>query len=134
MKETAKSPSRKLRVFQSKWFQRFARKEGIETAALLEAVYRAEQGQIDANLGGGVLKQRIARSGEGKSGGYRTIVFFRQGMRAVFMFGFLKSERRNITLSEERAFKEAAIHVLRLTDEQMAALVRNGDFVEVKGT
>lgn len=122
------------RVFKSKWFQRFAKKEGIEDEALMDAVDRAEKGQIDANLGGGVLKQRIARPGEGKSSGCRSIVFFRQGERSVFMYGFPKRERDNIKADEEKAFKEAAKHVLALTDKQMAALVKNGDFVEVKRT
>lgn len=122
------------RVFKSKWFQRFARKEKIEDATLIDVINRAESGRIDANLGGGVLKQRIARVGEGKSGGYRTIVFFRRGERAIFMFGFPKSERDNIEADEEKAFKEAAKHVLALTDKQMAELVESGDFVEVKRT
>jgi len=120
------------RVFKSKWFQRFAKKEGIADETLMDAIYRAEKGQIDANLGGGVLKQRIARPGEGKSGGYRSIVLFRQGERAVFLYGFSKSERDNIEADEEKAFKQAAKHVLALTDKQMVALVKNGDFVEVK--
>jgi len=120
------------RVFKSKWFQRFAKKEGIADETLMDAIYRAEKGQIDANLGGGVLKQRIARPGEGKSGGYRSIVLFRQGERAVFLYGFSKSERDNIKADEEKAFQEAAKHVLALTDKQMVALVKNGDFVEVK--
>jgi len=98
----------------------------------LDAIYRAEKGQIDANLGGGVLKQRIARPGEGKSGGYRSIVLFRQGERAVFLYGFSKSERDNIKADEEKAFQKAAKHVLALTDKQMVALVKNGDFFEVK--
>lgn len=123
-----------LRVFKSKWFQRFAKKEGIEDSALMEAIDRVEKGQIDANLGGGVLKQRIARPGEGKSGGYRTIILFRQRQRAVFLFGFSKSDRENIDVDEERAFKEAAKHVFALTDKQLAELVRNGDLVEVKRT
>lgn len=120
------------RVFKSKWFQRFARKEGIDDSALLRAVDRAEKGQIDANLGGGVLKQRVARPKEGKSGGYRTIIFFHRGERAVFLYGFPKSGRSNIQPDEEKAFKEAAKHVLALTEKQMAALVMNGDLVEVK--
>jgi hypothetical protein len=67
----------KPRVFKTKWFQRFARKEKLADAALLEAADRAEKGQIDADLGGGVIKQRIARTGKGKSGGYRTIILLR---------------------------------------------------------
>jgi hypothetical protein len=122
----------KPRVLKTKWLQRFARKEEIGDAALLETVARAEKGQIDADLGGGVIKQRVARPGQGKSGGYRTIILFRQGKRAVFMYGFAKSERDNIEEDEVKEFKEAAKHVLALTEKQLAALVRKGDFVEVK--
>lgn len=122
----------KPRVFITKWFQRFARREKIEDVALLEAVSRAEKGQIDADLGGGVIKQRITRPGRGKSGEYRTIILFRQGNRAVFMYGFAQSERTNIRTDEEKEFKEAAKHVLALTEQQLTELIRGGDFVEVK--
>jgi hypothetical protein len=124
----------KPRVFKTKWFQRFARREKLSDAALAEAMARAERGQIDADLGGGVIKQRIARAGRGKSGGYRTIAVFRRGDRAVFMYGFAKSERDNIRPDEEKEFKVAAKHVLALTEKQVAELVRAGDFVEVKET
>ncbi|MGD0693763.1 MAG: type II toxin-antitoxin system RelE/ParE family toxin [Terriglobia bacterium] len=122
------------RVFKTKWFQRFARKEEIEDAVLLDAVERAERGQIDANLGGGVIKQRIARPGQGRSGGYRTIIVFQRGDRAVFMYGFAKSARANIRADEEKEFKEASKHILALTERQVAELIREGDFIEVKGT
>jgi len=123
----------KPRVFKTRWFQRFARKEKIGDAVLLEAVARAEKGQVDADVGGGVIKQRIARPGQGKSGGYRTIILFRQGERAVFVYGFAKSERANIDAHEKKQFKEAAGHVLRLTERQLAVLLKEGDFVEIKG-
>jgi len=120
------------RIFKTKWFQRFARRERIEDATLVDAVARAETGQVDADLGGGVIKQRIARAGQGKSGGYRTIVVFRRGDRAVFMYGFAKSERENIRADEEKEFKEAAKHVLGLTEKELVELVKRGDFVEAK--
>jgi hypothetical protein len=119
------------RVFKTRWFERFARKEKIPDAVLLDAVGRAEKGQLDADLGGGVIKQRIARPGQGKSGGYRTIIFFRRRERAVFTYGFAKSVRANIDADEEKQFKEAARHVLHLTDKQIKELVENGD-VEVR--
>ena len=122
----------RARVFKTRWFQRFARKEKISDAVLIEAVASAEKGQVDADLGGGVIKQRIARPGQGKSSGYRTIILFRRGVRAVFVYGFAKSERSNIDAHEERQFKEAARHVLRLTEEQIAELVKQGDFMEVR--
>ena len=87
---------------------------------------------MDADLGGGIIKQRIARPGQGKSGGYRTIIFFRRGDRAVFAYGFAKSDRANINADEEKQFKEAASHVLRLTGKQIDELIKNGDFVEVR--
>ena len=52
-------------VFRNAWFGRFARKGKISAAALWEAVERAERGLIDADLGGGVIKQRISRPGAG---------------------------------------------------------------------
>ena len=124
--------SGRQRVFKTRWFERFARKEKIPDPALIDAVARAENGQVDADLGGGVIKQRLARPGRGKSGGYRTIIFFRRGERAVFAYGFAKSDRANIDDDEEKQFKEAARHVLQLTEKQIEALVKNGDFVEVR--
>jgi hypothetical protein len=120
------------RVSKTRSFERFARKEKIRDAALVDAVARAEKGQVDPDLGGGVIKQRIARLGQGKSGGYRTIIFFRRGDRAFFAYGFAKSVRANIDADEAKQFKEAARHVLRLTEKQMDELLKNGDFVEVK--
>jgi hypothetical protein len=126
-----------VRIFKSRWFQRFTRKEGIADAALREAVARAEKGQIDADLGGEVVKQRIARPGQGRSKGYRTIIFFRRGTfsersRAFFVYGFAKSQRSNIDDDEEEQFKEAAKRVLALTEKQLAELLKRGDFLEVK--
>jgi hypothetical protein len=121
-----------VRTFKSRWFQRFARKEGITDSVLLEAVARAGKGQIDADLGGGVIKQRISRPGQGKSKGYRTIILFRHGAKAFFVYGFAKSQRANIDNDEKEQFKEAAKHVLALTEKQLAELLRRGDFTEVK--
>ena len=79
-----------MRIFKNRPFARFARKSGLSDAGLLKAVRDAERGLVDADLGGGVIKQRIARPGGGKSGGFRTIVLFRSGARAFFVHGFAK--------------------------------------------
>lgn len=121
-----------MRIFKSRWCQRFARREQIADALLRDAIARAEKGQIDAELGGGVIKQRIARAGQGKSKGYRTIIFFRRGAKAFFVYGFAKSQRANISRVEEDEFKEAAKIVLALTDDQFATRLRRGDFLEVE--
>lgn len=121
-----------MRVFVNTWFGRFAKKERLSNATLLEAAQRAESGQIDADLGGGVIKQRIARPGEGKSKGYRSIVLFRKGERCFFVFGFAKSEIDNIRVDEEEQFKKMAKWVLALTDAHLSVLIANGQFEEVK--
>ncbi|MES9904351.1 MAG: type II toxin-antitoxin system RelE/ParE family toxin [Sedimenticola sp.] len=120
-----------MRVFKNAWFERFARKQRISDKALLEAVERAEKGLVDANLGGGVLKQRVARQGQGKSGGFRTIILYRTADRAFFVYGFAKSDRGNIDDDEEALFKKAAIHVFSLSDRQLAELIGIGQFSEV---
>jgi hypothetical protein len=120
-----------MRIFKNAWFTRFARKEKIGLQALWEAVERAEMGLIDAHLGGGVIKQRIARPGQGKSGGYRSVVFYRMGERAFFVFGFSKNAQDNISHEEETQFKNAAKVILALSDDQIRLLIENGKLEEV---
>jgi hypothetical protein len=120
-----------LRVFKNAWFGRFARKEKISAEVLWEAVDRAEKGLVDADLGGGVIKQRIARPGESKSKGYRSIVLYRKGDKAFFVYGFPKSDLGNIRDDEQEQFKKAAKSILALSDEQIRQLIENGQFEEV---
>jgi hypothetical protein len=120
-----------MRVFKNAWFSRFARKEQISDQALWEAVDRAEQGLIDADLGGGVIKQRIARPGAGRSGGYRSLVLYRKGSNAFFVFGFSKNSQGNIRDDEQEQFKRAAKITLALTQEQVRLLIERGQMEEV---
>ena len=80
----------------------------------MRAIRNAERGGIDADYGGGVIKRRIARPNEGKSGGCRSIILFRKGKRAFFVYGFAKSEQDNIDKSDERDFKDLA-RILSMT-------------------
>jgi hypothetical protein len=83
----------RTRIYKNRWFAKFASREGISDAALVAAIDQANRGLVDADLGGGLIKQRVAREGGGKSGGYRTLVFFRHEELAIFAFGFAKSTR-----------------------------------------
>lgn len=121
-----------MRIFATAWFARFVRREKIADAALAEAVARAGKGLIDADLGGGVIKQRVARPGQGKSKGYRTIILFRQGERAVFVYGFAKSAKANIEADLLEQFRKQAEIVLTLSDEQMDAALEGGQYMELK--
>lgn len=97
-----------MRVFKAKGFARFARSERISDASLRGAVRQAERGLIDADLGGGVIKQKVARPGQGKSGGYRVLIAYRAKVRSVFLFGFAKSARDNIGDDELASLQEVA--------------------------
>ena len=121
-----------MRIFKSSWFVRFAKKERITDAKLCEAIENAEKGLIDADYGDGLIKQRIARPGEGKSGGYRSIILFRKGERSFFVYGFAKSDRDTIDKSDERDFKELAAVLLNAPDEQVADLIESGKYQEVQ--
>ncbi|QHD70186.1 type II toxin-antitoxin system RelE/ParE family toxin [Sphingobium yanoikuyae] len=119
------------RIFKNGWFERFARKERIADAALREAVERAESGLVDADLGSGVIKQRVARTGQGKSGGYRTLLLFRQGDRAIFAFGFAKAKQANISKADLALLRKAAIEALEWSGEELDRLVASGTLVEI---
>ena len=86
--------------FQNAWLLAFTRREGISDDALRDAVARAERGLIDADLGGGVIKQRVPRPGQGRSGGFRTLIAFKAAERSVFLFGFAKNDQDNIDARE----------------------------------
>jgi hypothetical protein len=121
-----------LKIFKNAWFGRFVRKERISAEVLWDAVERADKGLVDADLGGGVIKQRIARPGESKSKGYRSIVLYRKGDKAIFVYAFPKSDLGNIRDDEQEQFKKAAKSILALSDEQIRQLIENGQFEEVK--
>ena len=121
-----------MRIFKTRPFARFARREGIDDGTLAEAVESAEKGLIDADLGGGVIKLRIARQGQGKSGGYRVIVLFRKADLAFFVYGFAKNARQNISKEELRAFRALADEMLKMDDADLRAAMRNGTIVEVR--
>jgi hypothetical protein len=121
----------RLRVFKNTPFARFARKARITDSVLCEAIADVARGLVDADLGGGVVKQTIARQGGGKSGGFRTIILFRIGERAFFVHGFAKNERDNIGDDELAAFKLLAAEMLAYDDRALAKAIGNGTLREV---
>jgi len=120
-----------VRVFKSTWFSRFAAKEGITDRELREMVNKLEAGQADADLGGGVYKVRAARSGEGKSGGYRVIVFFKSKDRTFYAYGFPKAGMDNINEKQLRIFKTTAKAVFGYSEKDLDDRVKNGLFLEI---
>lgn len=121
-----------MQVFKTRWFARFAEREGIENESLREAIARAERGLIDADLGGGLIKQRIARKGRGRSGGYRMIVAYRIRNRAVFLYGFAKNERDNMERDELMSWRRVADDWISANAQRIAEGLEDGAILEVE--
>jgi hypothetical protein len=120
-----------VRLFKLKAFARFQRREGIADTVLSKAMVSVEKGIIDADLGGGLIKQRVARPGQGKRGGFRTIVAWRRGNRAIFLFGFAKSERENLNNDELAQWRRIGRAYLGLDDEGLEAAIAAHELMEV---
>ncbi|WP_044560160.1 type II toxin-antitoxin system RelE/ParE family toxin [Azospirillum sp. B4] len=120
-----------MRVFKTKGVARFARRERLTDDGLREAIDRAERGIIDADLGGGLIKQRVARPGQGRSGGYRMIVAYRAAGRAVFLYGFAKSDRENIEEDELQALRTIGAIWLAAAADKIKQALENGDLQEI---
>jgi hypothetical protein len=119
-----------VRVFKTKWLARFTRRERIADRSLIEAIGRAERDVIDADLGGGLIKQRVAREGQGRSGGYRMMVAYRAHGRAVFLYAFAKNERDNIDPDELLSLREIAQNWLAADADKIALALTDGALQE----
>lgn len=119
-------------VIATRKFARWAMKEGLAVQALCRCWQRLEAGAIDANLGGSVVKQRVALPGRGKRGGARVLAIFRPGDLTVFIHGFAKGERDTLTNIELRALKMAARTVLEMGDHKVKRMLAIGEFMEIE--
>jgi hypothetical protein len=121
-----------LRVFKTKSFARFQRKEQIDDATLGAAICNVESGLIDVDLGHGLIKQRVARRGGGKSGGYRTTIAYRAKDRSVFLYGFAKNKQANISKDDERNLKDYGAMILALDALGIEIMIRENELTEVE--
>jgi hypothetical protein len=119
------------RVFKTRSFSRWQRKADLSNTALCEAVAEMENGLIDAVLGGGVVKKRVALPGRGKRGSARTLLATNLGDRWFFVFGFEKNERENISTPELEALRKLAADLLTLTTSALASLLHQGALGEI---
>jgi len=121
-----------MQAFKIKAFAKWASSEGLSDIALALAVVEMEKGLIDAKLGGQVVKKRVALSGRGKRGSARTLVAFRQGNKAYFIFGFSKNERANISDKELRALKMLAKELMSYTAAALTKATKAGELIEIE--
>ncbi len=120
-----------MAIYMTRWFARWAGKQDVTDASLCAAAREMTDGLYDADLGGGLFKKRIARAGQGKSGGFRTLVATNKGSRWIFVFGFPKSERGNIGRDEEEALKKLAAHLLSLALPMLTSALSAGELKEL---
>lgn len=121
-----------MRIFKTKAFSKFAKRERISDSMLCDAVERAEKGIVDADLGGNIIKQRVAREGQGRSKGYRVLIAVRLKKRYVFMDGFAKNERDNIDEDELDALQEYGSAWLNADEKSIKISINEGKLQEIK--
>lgn len=120
-----------MRIFKTPGFAKWAKKEKVTDKVIKKAVSEMQKGLIYAELGDGLCKQRIARPGQGKRGGHRTLVAFKKDDRSVFVFGFSKSDRENIDVDEEKMYRYLAQFYLNLSNEQLNKMIDEKEIIEV---
>ena len=118
-------------IYKTKVFDRWATEQGLTDQSLCQAVKEMNAGLIDADLGGGLYKKRVARTGQGKSGGFRTLVATNRGDRWIFVFGFAKNERDNINKKEQESLKVLANQLLGLPKQDLLRMQSKFKLIEV---
>ena len=121
-----------ISIYVTRWFDRWAKKQGLDEQSLCAAMREMQAGLYEADLGGGLLKKRIARPGQGKRGGFRTLVATNKSNRWMFVFGFAKNEQSTIGKDEEEALKKLAAYLLALTPEALDQAQQADELREVQ--
>ena len=120
-----------MQKLMTKQFSKWVSSQNITSTGLFEAIEDLESGHFDANLGGHLYKKRIRFEGQGKSGSGRTIICYKKGNRAIFIHGFAKNEKSNLSKKELNAFKEFSKILLGFSETEIALAIENGNFIEV---
>lgn len=122
-----------MAIYKTREFARWARKQHLSDTQLLGAVEEMTKGLYEADLGGNLLKKRIARPGQGKSGGFRTLVVTNRDSLWFFVYGFAKNERSNIDQQEEAALKKLASTLLSMPPLALSKAQNADELIEVNG-
>lgn len=118
----------------TKWFRKWAKKACLSNASLLRILVDLENGLSVADLGKNLYKVRMKRDGQGKSSGYRTIVVFRKEKRAIFLYGFAKNEKGNISSKELYYFQKLGGDLLKLSSSQVKKAIKNSVLFDLEDT
>lgn len=121
-----------MRKLVTRFVRRWMRRERVTDVMLLQAIRNLEDGLSTANLGSSLYKVRVAREGQGKSGGYRTLIVYQQGNRTIVVYGFKKADTDNIADDELVLFRELSATLLALSENQIELAVENGELYEIE--
>ena len=119
------------RILKTRLFCRWMKKVALEDEALCKAIAEMERGLIDANLGGQLYKKRVSLPGRGKRGSTRTLIATNRTNRWIFIFGFEKNEKENLTLAERSYLQMLAQDLLEYTDSDLDTAIIEGKIQEV---
>lgn len=121
-----------MKIYKHRSFYQWAKSEGLTDAALKKAIKEIENGLYEVNLGSGLYKKRVALPGKGKSSGYRTLLAFKKGKNAFFVYGFAKGVRANIDEREEKLYRQIAKDFLMMDEDEIQAMIKKSKLYEVK--
>ena len=121
-----------MKKLMTKHFSKWASKQKISRGDLSLALTEVQDGNFEASLGGHIYKKRIKFKGQGKSGSGRTIICYNKENRAIFIHGFAKNQKSNLSKKELSIFKELSRILLNLSTKEMLIAITNGDIIEVK--
>lgn len=121
-----------MRKFKSKWFKKWAKKNNLNDSNLIQTINDLVENKKGVRLGNNLYKVRVASSGKGKRGSYRTIIVFKFKVRAIFIGGFAKNEKENISMKQLSDFKELAKTYSLFSDEELDFLIAKQAVFELK--
>ena len=118
---------------KTKWFHKWSEKNSISNKNLLTAIDNISKNYGIVSLGGGLFKVRVARSGQGKRGSFRTIIVYKESDRAVFIYGFSKSEKDNLDREELKYFRKLAKDLFLIKKSEYLKMIKSGEFFNIEG-
>jgi hypothetical protein len=118
--------------FKTKWFNKWAKKSSLSDKSLLKTIENVSKNLGVIDLGSGLLKIRTPKVGQGKSGGFRTILVYREKDIAIFIYGFSKTEKDNLDKDELKYFKKLAKDLLKIDNKKIVELEEQGSFIKIK--
>ena len=121
-----------IRIFKSKWFSKWAKKEKLTDKQLHKTICEMSDGLVGNDLGKSIFKKRIAIQGQGKNGGFRSLIAYKVKDKAFFVYGFSKSVKSNVSTNELKALQVLAENLLEHSDKTLKQLIELKELSEVQ--